>query len=185
MSPCLLFSDAERSFLLLHRFRALIGYVVAAEKMEDSMHCQEGELIVEDRAVLHRLATGGLHRDDDIPQHLRNILVSGQGFWDRGRVGMVVALGERENVRRLVLPPEISVECVNGGVVGKKEADFSSRSALRAERSPCGQKERFRVYGDRLGIQDGDRHGRQRTAPPLIVSLPEACRRRRRSGPER
>jgi len=141
-----LFSDAEGAFLLLHLFRALIGHVVEAEEMENPVNGEQGQLLVEARSVLARLPLRGLNRDYYVSEQLRSV----KRLRRTRRIRQVVALGEREDIGRLILVAVIPVQRVDGLVVGEEEAHLGGRSALSVERPFAGEKEWFRVYGDRL-----------------------------------
>lgn len=154
--PLFLFSDAEGPFLLLHLLRPFVRRVVVAEKVEDSVHGQQRQLVVQGDGMDGRLPVRGLHGYDYVAQSLPRVV----GFGEEWRAGNVVALRKGEHVRGLVLAAVVAVQLVNRGVVGEKEADLGVGSAFSPKRVLAGEKERGRADGYRLRVQNSDRHGR-------------------------
>lgn len=142
--------------------------------MEDSVDREQGQLVVQGRAVLLRLPGGGLHGDYHVAEVFGLVRQCRRGNLRSARA--LVALGEGEHVCGLVLVAVIAVQRVDGLVVGEEEADFRVGGSLSVERPFARVQERLRVERNRLGVEDSDRHGRLRGAPPRCVVLPGARR---------
>jgi hypothetical protein len=115
-------------FTAAHLFRALLGFVLVAQQMQDAVYGKVCQLLFEGDAPLPRLPFGGLHRDHHVSEDLSREEVGG----DRGDVRPLVALCKREHIGWAILAAIVAIERMDGFVIGQQQADFGAGRTLNA-----------------------------------------------------
>ena len=69
----------------LHGFGVAIVFMIVADQMQETVHRQMAEMVVERLLFVIRLAAGGLVGDGDVAEHARRVVGAGSAGRRQGR----------------------------------------------------------------------------------------------------
>jgi hypothetical protein len=104
-------TSEQRLLAGAHAVSVAATLVVVAEEMEDAVHQEVGQLLLDGMAGLPGLALGGLERNDDLAKER---IPSGPAFGLQAK---------REDVRGLIDASEAAVQLTDGRIAGHDDAE--------------------------------------------------------------
>ena len=127
----------------LHGFGVVIVFMIVADQMQETVHRQMAEMMVERLLFVIRLAAGRLVGDGDVAEHARGVVGAGRA----GRLQR----RKRQHVGRLVDAAPVAVQGANAGVVGQHHREFGIAD-IGIDHACCG---RYCAMDGRFGIGFG------------------------------
>ncbi len=104
-----------------HGLGVVVFFVIVADQMQEAMHRQMAEMMIERLLLVIGLLARGLIGDGDVAEHPRRVVGTDRAGRRQGR--------KRQHVGRLVDAAPVAVERANAGIVGQHDREFGFAGA--------------------------------------------------------